>query len=102
MIGYLALLLLGPWLLIMAWAYWSYPKSLPRTHGRRLVDAVAIVLAAVTAVLLTRYAFSSAAAYSRPGHIDVWQLTAPVLYAYGGFSAVLALGLLVRSLIWRR
>lgn len=100
--SYLGLILMGPWLIILAWAYWSYPKTLPRTPGRRALDAAVLAVAVVAAVLLTRYGFQSAAAYARPGHIGVWQLLAPVLYAYGGFSASLALGLAVRTLAWGR
>lgn len=46
---YLSILLLAPWLLILAWAYWAYPKSLPRTKGRRVFDVFALVVAAVAA-----------------------------------------------------
>ena len=45
---YLAILLLAPWLLILCWAYWAYPKSLPRTSPTRL-DAVALLLALIAA-----------------------------------------------------
>ena len=46
---YLAILLLAPWLLILCWAYWAYPKSLPRTSGRRIFDFVALLLAMIGA-----------------------------------------------------
>ena len=36
MLRYLALLLLAPWLLVLAWAYFAYPKSLPRTAVGKL------------------------------------------------------------------
>lgn len=99
---YLGLILLGPWLLILAWAYWSYPKSLPRTTGRRLFDAFMLIVAMVAVFALTRYGFMTAADHARPGHIGVWRMVAPVLYAYGGFSLVLFLGLCLRQMCWGR
>ncbi len=98
----LALVLLAPWLLILAWAYWSYPKSLPRTRGRRLLDGAMLLLAALAAVGLAHYGYASTAVLPHQGHIGVWQMVAPVLYAYGGFSLVLFTGLVVRNRIWRR
>ena len=50
MLRYLALLLLAPWLLILGWAYFTYPKSLPRTAVRRVFDWVALLLAVIVAV----------------------------------------------------
>ncbi len=46
---YLAILLLAPWLLILCWGYWSYPKSLPRVAARRVFDVVMVVLALIAA-----------------------------------------------------
>ncbi|GAB3030247.1 MULTISPECIES: hypothetical protein [Oleiagrimonas] len=99
---YLGLILLGPWLLILAWAYWRFPKSLPRTVGRRLFDAGVLIAAIVVAYALTRYGFMAAADPARPGRVGVWQMVAPVLYAYGGFSLVLFLGLWLRRMRWGR
>ncbi|KGI78888.1 hypothetical protein [Oleiagrimonas soli] len=100
--SYLGLILLGPWLVILAWAYWSFPKSLPRTRGRRLFDAVVLSAATLAAIALTHYGFVSAADHALPGHLGVWQMVAPVLYAYGGFSFVMALGLIARHVLWQR
>ncbi len=102
MMHFLALVLLGPWLFILAWAYWRYPESLPRTPARRSFDSFVVLSAAVVAVVLTHYGFTTAASVLHPGRIGVWQMIAPVLYAYAGFSAALALGLLARMLVWRR
>ena len=98
----LALILLGPWLLILAWAYWTFPRSLPRTRGRRLVDVSALLLAVIAAVGLAHYGYTSTAKLTHLGNIGVWQMVAPVLYAYGGFSVVLALGMTVRHAVWHR
>ncbi len=103
---YLSLLLMGPWLLILAWAYWAYPKSLPRTRGRRLFDLVALVLAAWATVWLAGAGYDGFEGVKvdelgvRSGAI--WQQVAPILYAYGGFSGVLIPAALLRHWLWKR
>jgi len=100
--GGLALLLLAPWLVILAWAYWAFPKSLPRTRGRRRFDAAVLLLASLIAIGLAHYGYTSTVHLKHQGSIGVWQMTAPVLYAYGGFSLVLFLGLWLRHARWGR
>ena len=58
---YLALMLLAPPLLILCWGYWAYPKSLPRSAGRRTFDVAALLLALVTAVQCALLGFDHAA-----------------------------------------
>lgn len=103
---FLALLLLGPWLLILAWAYWAYPKSLPRTAWRRLFDVIALLLAVAVAIWLAivgydGYVATQADEFGRHSGA-IWQHVAPALYAYGGFSAVLLVATLLRWLAWGR
>lgn len=103
---FLSLLLLGPWLVILAWAYWAYPKSLPRTASRRAFDGAALLLAACVTIALAAYGYDSFAGVrvDQLGRHSgaIWQQAAPALYAYGGFSVVLLLALLLRARIWRR
>lgn len=103
---FLSILLLAPWLLILCWAYWSYPKSLPRSPARRGFDALALLLAAVATVgaAVTGYdrvVLPVAGALGRPSGA-IWQQVLPALYGYGAFTAVLLLALLLRQLIWGR
>lgn len=106
MLRYLALLLLAPWLLILAWAYFAYPKSLPRTTARRLFDWVALLLAAAAAALCAGYGFEAAP----PPQVDafgrasgaIWQQVLPALLGYGACVAVLGVAMLLRHLLWRR
>ena len=106
MLRYLALLLLAPWLLILGWAYFSYPKSLPRTAGRRLFDWLALAVAAIAAAWCARYGFEAAP----PPQIDtfgrasgaIWQQVLPALLGYGACVAALLLAMLLRHLLWRR
>jgi hypothetical protein len=103
---YLSLLLLTPWLLILAWAYWAYPKTLIRNVARRSFDALAIVVAAIVAVKLSLWAFDSVAIKQvgtfGPESGSIWKQVVPALYGYFSFLAVLLVALLIRWPIWRR
>jgi len=103
---YLALLLLAPWLMILGWAYFAYPKSLPRTLGRRLFDLTMLGLAAVAAVAAAAAGFDTVR-LPEPGPFGrasgaIWQQVLPALYGYGAFAAVLLLALLLRHARWGR
>ena len=102
---YLAILLLAPWLLILGWAYWSFPKSLPRTSLRCWFDMAALLLAAFAAVECANTAFDTATVptVGQYGHASgaIWQQVLPALYGYGACVVVLVLALIVRQLVWR-
>lgn len=103
----LALLLLAPWLLVLGWAYWYFPRT-PRRGARRAFDATALLLAAAATVALALYSFHSHAGAGR--HVDalgrhsgaIWQQVLPALLGYAAFVAVLLLALVVRTLLFRR
>lgn len=103
---YLAILLLAPWLLVLGWAYFSYPKSLPRTAARRAFDALALAVAAVAAIKCAMLGYDAARLppVDAFGHASgaIWQQVLPALIGYGVCVGVLALALLLRYLIWRR
>lgn len=103
---YLAFLLLLPWLLILCWAYWAYPKSLPRTLARRAFDLAVVLLALVAAARCAAIGFDMAALpvvddFGRASGA-IWQQVLPALYGYGAFTAVLVLAMLLRYAFWRR
>lgn len=103
---YLAILLLAPWLLILCWAYWAYPKNLPRSSKRRIFDVVALIVAALVTVQSATIGFDQVTlpkvnALGRASGA-IWQQVLPALYGYGAFSAALVLALLLRHLIWGR
>jgi hypothetical protein len=103
---YLAILLLAPWLLILCWAYWAYPKNLPRSSKRRIFDVVALIVAALVTVQSAAIGFDQVTlpkvnALGRASGA-IWQQVLPALYGYGAFSAALVLALLLRHLIWGR
>lgn len=103
---YLAILLLAPWLLILSWAYWAYPKGLLRSSGRRIFDFVALLLAMIAAVQCALLGFDMV---ERPvvdqfGRASggIWQQVLPALCGYGAFAAVLILAMFLRHACWGR
>jgi hypothetical protein len=103
---YLAILLLAPWLLILCWAYWAYPKSLPRTPVRRVLDAIAVLLALIAAAQCALIGFDRVElpvvdGFGRASGA-IWQQVLPALYGYGAFTAVLLLAMLLRHMVWGR
>lgn len=103
---YLSLMLLAPWLLVLAWAYWAYPKSLPRAPGRRAFDAAALIVAAIASVRSALLAFDSVAIKQvgafGPESGSIWKQVIPALYGYGLFVAVLVLAMSIRQFCWRQ
>lgn len=103
---YLAILLLAPWLLILCWAYWAYPKNLPRTLIRRIFDVVVLLLALIVTVRAAAIGFDRVELPTVDGFGRasgaIWQQVAPALYGYGAFAAVLLLAMLLRYVIWGR
>lgn len=103
---YLAILLLAPWLLILCWGYWAYPKNLPRSSSRRIFDVVALLVTAVVTVQAAAIGFDNVNlpkvdALGRASGA-IWQQVLPALYGYGAFTAALLLALLLRHLVWGR
>lgn len=103
---YLAILLLAPLLLILCWGYWAYPKSLPRTSGRRIFDVAALLLALITAVQCAMLGFDTVELPTVDGFGRasgaIWQQVLPALYGYGAFAAVIVLAMLLRHARWGR
>lgn len=101
----LALLLLAPWLLVLVFLYWIWPRSLPRTRGRRLFDIAAVLAATALAATLIHIAQASyvAALVDELGRRsgDIWPQVLAALYAYAGFVSVLGAAMLLRARIWR-
>jgi len=95
---FLAILLLAPWLLILGWVYWAYPKSLPRTAGRRSLDALVLLLAAAGAVGCALLGFDTV----RVPQVGQFGPSLPALYGYGACVGVLVVGAILRTMIWRR
>lgn len=103
---YLSILLLAPWLLVLCLLYWIWPRSLPRTAGRRVFDWVALLLAGVATALAALAGFDSATLpeIGEFGRVSgsIWQQVLPALWGYGAFTAVMLPALLLRHALWGR
>ena len=103
---YLAIILLTPWLLILCWAYWAYPKSLPHTRGRRTFDVAAVLLAMAAAMQSAVSGFDAVelpmiGPFGRASG-GIWQQVLPALYGYGALLIVLAVAMGLRWMVWGR
>lgn len=103
---YLSLMLLAPWLLVLAWAYCSYPKTLPRTAGRRGFDVLVVLAALASCIAAAVHAFDSVA-LKQVGNFGqesggIWKQVMPALYGYGAFVLVIAVALWLRRTLWKR
>jgi hypothetical protein len=102
---YLSLLLLGPWLLVLAWAFWAWSTSFHVTWQRRLYDATVIALALLAAALFALDAYDGVA-IQQVGHFGresggIWKQVMPALYGYGAFAMILVAAVLLRRAWWR-
>lgn len=95
---WLALVLFTPWFAILAWAYWAFPRDLPKTAARRAFDAVSISVAFIASTALL-YAFYVANAGNGGA---IWQQVIASLGAYAGFLALLLFAFIVRARLWPR
>ncbi|RUL75931.1 hypothetical protein [Dyella choica] len=103
---YLPLLLLGPWLVILAWAYWAVGKRFRRTWQLKLYDITVILIALGVAyggalVAFDDIAIQNVGSFGRESG-GIWKQVMPALYGYGAFAAVMAVGMAVRWFLGRR
>ncbi|WP_285405653.1 hypothetical protein [Luteibacter sp. ME-Dv--P-043b] len=103
---YLALMLLAPWLIVLGWAYWQYPKSLVTNATRRAFDVLALLAAVVASIQAALVSFDAVelppADSFGPKSGAIWQQVVPALWGYGAFVAVLVVALIVRQVVWKR
>jgi hypothetical protein len=103
-VRFLSILLLAPWLLVLCWLYWIWPRSLPRTAGRRTFDLLVLLLAGLATAWAALAGFDSAV-LPEPGEFgkvsgSIWQQVLPALWGYGAFTAVIVPAALLRQLFW--
>ncbi|HXS73128.1 MAG TPA: hypothetical protein VN725_03725 [Rhodanobacteraceae bacterium] len=85
----LAVLLLGPWLAVLAWLYWLYVRRTHGAHTRASFDALILVLAGIAAIAGADVAYGMESGVAGA----IWKQVAAVLVSYTAFSTVLAFGL---------
>lgn len=90
MARFIALLLIGPWLVVLGWLYWLYVR-------RRVVDGVparfdtgVLVAAALATIAGTVIGYEAALGHAGP----IWKQLTAALGAYAGFNAAVLFGLL--------
>lgn len=97
---YLSVLLLGPWLILLAWAYWVAWKRSRVTWWHKAYDIAVIVVALVAACGCALVAYNDVASQSI-GNFGresggIWKQVMPALYGYGAFAATMVVGMVVR------
>ncbi len=97
--AWLSLLLFLPWFCVMGALYWWFPRQ-PRYRARTLFDAAALLFALLASIASMHWGYRIGAADA--GVDGMWKQILAVLYAYGGFLAVMVLALLLRPRVLRR
>lgn len=92
----LAVLLLGPWLAVLAWVYWLYVRRTYGARTRAVFDVLILAFAGIAAIAGAEIAYVMGTGVAGA----IWKQVAAVLVSYAAFSAVLAFGL-VRH-VWLR
>jgi len=92
--AWLSILLFLPWFFLLSALYWHFPHQ-PRTAIRRQFDASMLALAFVVSICTMHWGYSTAKSWAGSG--PLWQQIMAVLYAYGGFLAVIILALCLRG-----
>jgi len=96
--AWLSLLLFLPWFCVTGALYWWFPRQ-PRHRARTLFDASMLVLAPLVSTGFMLWGYRVGAAEMAQG---LWKQIMAVLYAYGGFLAVMVLALLLRPRVLSR
>lgn len=97
--AWLSLLLFLPWFCVMGALYWWFPRQ-PRHRLRTLFDSAALALALLLSIAAMHWGYRIGRADA--GGDAMWPQILAVLYAYGGFLAVMVLALLLRPNVLRR
>jgi len=91
--AWLSILLFLPWFCVLSGLYWSFPRQ-RRNAPRRQFDTCMLILAFVVSICTMHWGYSTAKSWAGSG--PLWQQIMAVLYAYGGFLAVIAIALCLR------
>ncbi len=90
MARFIALLLIGPWLIVLGWLYWLYVRRRAAHGVSARFDAGVLVIAALATVASTAFGYQLALGHGGP----IWKQVAAALAAYAGFNVVVLFGLL--------
>lgn len=90
MARFVALLLIGPWLLVLGWLYWLYARHRAANGISPNFDVGVLMAAAVATIGATGFGYQIALGHGGP----IWKQVAAALAAYAGFTVVVLFGLL--------
>ncbi|HET7610697.1 MAG TPA: hypothetical protein VFK29_02800 [Rhodanobacteraceae bacterium] len=90
MARFVALLLIGPWLLVLGWLYWLYVRRRAANGVSARFDIGVLAIAALATIASTAFGYQAALGHGGP----IWKQVAAALGAYAGFNVVVLFGLL--------
>ena len=95
MIRFVALLLIGPWLIVLGFLYWLYVRRRVANGVPASFDIGVLVVAALSTIAFTALAFEAGARAALQANVDpVWKQMAAAWAAYPAYFIVLFFGLL--------
>lgn len=98
MARFIALLLIGPWLIVLGWLYWLYVRKRAANGIPARFDIGVLIVSAVATVACTVIGYQAALGHGGP----IWKQAAAALGAYAGFNLVILFGLSWHWLARRR
>ena len=90
MAQFVALLLIGPWLVVLGWLYWLYVRRRAANGVSARFDVGVLVIAALATIVSSAFGYQAALGHGGP----IWKQVAAALGAYAGFTVVVLFGLL--------
>jgi hypothetical protein len=95
---WLAIILFAPWFAILIWAYWVFPKNLPRTALRRMFDIVVVIATLAVSVWGMLEYHDANEGFGGA----IWKQVAASTAVYIAFLGALLVAYLLRAAIWKR
>ena len=89
MARFVALLLIGPWLVVLGWLYWLYVRRRATNSVPAGFDVGVLIASAAATVACTAIGYEAALGHGGA----IWKQVAAALGAYAGFSVVILSGL---------
>lgn len=90
MARFIALLLIGPWLIVLGWLYWLYARKRAANGVSARFDVGVLIASTVATVACTATGYEAAIGHGGP----IWRQAAAALGAYAWFNLVILFGLL--------
>lgn len=90
MARFMALLLIGPWLIVLGWLYWLYARRRAANGVPAGFDVGVLIASAVATIACTAIGYEAALGHGGA----IWKQVAAALGAYAGFNLVILFGLM--------